>query len=240
MASELTLLLITATSIALIHTLVGPDHYLPFIAMGKARSWSLLKTLSITSLCGLGHVGSSILIGTIGISLGIAVGTLENLEGFRGNIAGWAFIIVGLVYLAWAVKKLIRKQTHEHKHMHKNGISHDHSHSHNGNHLHVHSKEDVKNITPWILFTVFVLGPCEPLIPILIYPAAKMSLIGILMVVLVFSIVTITTMVVVVGSIYLGVGFGTKSIRLTSMQKYAHVMAGMTILFCGVLIQVGF
>jgi hypothetical protein len=124
MVSELALLMVSASAIAFIHTLLGPDHYLPFVAMGKARSWSFSKTIGITSLCGLGHVGSSILLGSIGISLGIAVGSLENIEGFRGNLAGWVFIIVGFVYLAWAIKKLIRKRSHKHEHSHQNGSSH--------------------------------------------------------------------------------------------------------------------
>ncbi|HOD34406.1 MAG TPA: hypothetical protein PLR20_01590 [Syntrophales bacterium] len=27
--------------------------------------------------------------------------------------------------------------------------------------------------TPWVLFTIFVLGPSEPLIPVLMFPAAR-------------------------------------------------------------------
>ena len=62
--SEAHILLVTAASIAFLHTLLGPDHYVVFTAMGKARSWSLARTLRITFLCGLGHVLSSVLIGT--------------------------------------------------------------------------------------------------------------------------------------------------------------------------------
>ena len=40
---ELTVLLISAASIGFFHTLFGPDHYLPFIVMGKARKWSVKK-----------------------------------------------------------------------------------------------------------------------------------------------------------------------------------------------------
>ena len=39
-----------------------------------------------------------------------------------------------------------------------------------------------------ILFTIFVFGPCEPLIPILMYPAAKSSVAGMLLVAGVFSV----------------------------------------------------
>ena len=53
---ELTVVTITAASIGLFHTLLGPDHYLPFIVMAQARKWSLVKTTCITALCGAGHV----------------------------------------------------------------------------------------------------------------------------------------------------------------------------------------
>jgi nickel/cobalt exporter len=88
MSSEMTVLLITSASIAFIHTITGPDHYLPFIVMAKARNWSVAKTSWITFLCGLGHIGSSVVLGLIGVALGIAVWKLEGVESARGSIAG--------------------------------------------------------------------------------------------------------------------------------------------------------
>jgi len=81
-----------------LHTLFGPDHYLPFIVMKKARNWSFAKTLSITIACGLGHVLSSVVLGLIGIAAGIALMKLEVFESFRGNIAAWALIGFGFAY----------------------------------------------------------------------------------------------------------------------------------------------
>jgi hypothetical protein len=40
MAIELKALILTAASIGFFHTLLGPDHYLPFIMMSWARKWS--------------------------------------------------------------------------------------------------------------------------------------------------------------------------------------------------------
>ncbi len=67
MYTDSTVLYLTAASIGFFHTLLGPDHYIPFIVISKARKWSMWKTNLITFLCGIGHVGSSILIGFIGI-----------------------------------------------------------------------------------------------------------------------------------------------------------------------------
>ena len=232
MSNEITLLAITAASIGFFHTLFGPDHYLPFIMMSKARNWSTPKTMLITFLCGVGHVGSSVVLGIIGVSVGIALTRIEFFESFRGNLAAWAFIAFGLVYFIWGLRKAIRNKPHTHLHIHEDGTSHEHDHAHIKDHSHVHESKG-KTITPWILFTIFVLGPCEPLIPILMYPAAKNNMGGLILVTLIFSVVTISTMMVVV---YV-TSTGIKLIPLKKMEKYSHALAGAIILFSGLGIQ---
>lgn len=213
MSQELTALVIAAASLGFIHTVLGPDHYLPFVAMSRARSWSKFKTLSITVLCGIGHVASSVVIGLIGVALGIAVGSLESVESVRGDIAAWVLIAFGLVYMIWGIRRAIKKHLHSHHHAHGEKV----------------------NITPWILFTIFVLGPCEPLIPILMYPAAQKSTSGMLLVASVFSLVTIATMTTIVFVLSRGFSF----IPTKGLERYSHALAGFVILLCGVAIQFG-
>src|SRR4030042_3575895 len=98
MENDLGILTATAASLAFIHTVLGPDHYLPFIVLSRARGWSIIKTIWVTFICGLGHVGSSIVLGALGIGAGIGVAKLTGIESSRGNIAAWAFLIFGLFY----------------------------------------------------------------------------------------------------------------------------------------------
>ena len=230
MNNEIILLAITAASIGFFHTLFGPDHYLPFIMMSKARNWKMRKTMLITFLCGLGHVGSSIVLGIIGISVGIAISKIEMFESFRGNMAAWAFIVFGFVYLVWGIHQAIRNKPHTHLHIHEDGSKHEHIHSHTQEHSHVHGK---KNVTPWILFTIFVLGPCEPLIPILMYPSAKNSISGLIFITSIFAVVTIATMMIVV---YIA-SLGYKFVPMKKMERYSHAIAGFIIMFSGLGIQ---
>ena len=130
MVTEAQVLLFAAASIAVLHTVLGPDHYLVFTAMGKAQNWSLAKTLRITALCGLGHVASSMLIGLAGILLGAQLATLVQIEGIRGSLAGYALLAFGLVYFAWGIKKAGRGHVHSHVHVHGD-VVHDHDHDHN-------------------------------------------------------------------------------------------------------------
>lgn len=235
MTSDLTMLLLTAASIGFLHTLLGPDHYIPFIVMAKAQRWSMTKTAVITILSGSGHVLSSVALGFAGIAFGIAVSRFELFESIRGDIAVWVLITFGLVYTIWGVRRAIRNKPHGHVHFHSDGEAHDHEHSHIKEHLHVHEKGGkVVNLTPWILFTILVFGPCEPLIPILMYPAAKSSVTGIAAVVLVFGMCTIATMLaLVLISVY-----GMSHIPARGWERYSHAIAGATIFFCGIAIQV--
>ena len=222
----------TALTLGFIHTLVGPDHYLPFIVMGEARQWTIRKTMFITFLCGLGHVLSSVVLGFIGIFAGLSLSKLEFFESFRGNIAAWLLIAFGLVYMLISIRSLYRKKKHVHTHDHADGTSHEHEHNHFSGHSHVHVS-DRKNLTPWILFLVFVLGPCEPLIPLVMYPAAENNISGVIIVALIFSVVTIVTMM----SVVLAFRLGLSRINLKPVERYVNVIAGATIAVSGLAIQ---
>ena len=233
MTAELNALVILAASIGFFHTLFGPDHYLPFVMMSWSRGWSGLKTTLITVLCGLGHIGSSVFLGLIGVSVGIAVNKLEFVEGFRGNLAAWLLIAFGLVYLVWGLRRAYRNRPHVHSHTHESEAEHTHHHDHHQGHVHVHNARAGTSIAPWALFVIFVFGPCEPLIPVLMYPAAKNSVLGLVVVTSVFGTVTLGTMLVVVLLARAGVNF----VPLSRLQRYTHAIAGATILLCGLAIQ---
>lgn len=231
MSGEISLLAVTAASIGFFHTLLGPDHYLPFIFMATARKWSMFKTTWITIACGIGHVGSSILLGLIGYLFAIELGNLEYFEGARGDFAAWAFVIFGFAYFIWGLRRAILNKPHKHRHLHKDGTMHVHQHTHAQEHDHVHKT----NITPWILFTIFVLGPCEPLIPILMYPAAESSTSGMIFIAIIFAIVTIATMLAIV----LIAIYGFQFVKLGKLERYSHALAGFIVFLSGIAILMG-
>jgi len=230
---QLKALIITAASIGFFHTLFGPDHYLPFVMMSWSRKWSWFKTTWITFLCGAGHIVGSVVLGLVGVSLGIAVNRLEIVEGFRGNFAAWLLIAFGLVYFVWGLRRAYRNRPHEHKHSHVGEANHTHEHDHHANHAHVHDGKAGASAAPWTLFVIFVFGPCEPLIPILMYPAAQSSLFGLVVVTSVFAITTVGTMLGAVLLARAGVSF----VPMAKVQRFTHAIAGATICLCGLAIQ---
>ncbi len=224
----------TAAFLGSVHTIAGPDHYVPFIAMSQARGWSGMRTAVITLLCGVGHVLSSVLIGLIGIGIGVALGEIEAIENARGDWAAWLLTAFGVVYLVWGVRRAIRNKPHTHLHIH--GVKpHAHEHNHHGDHVHVHEAGSKKPVTPWVLFVIFVFGPCEVLIPTLMYPAYKGSVWGAALVVIVFTIATLTTMT-------MAVLVGRRALKYVpggKLERYSHALAGLALVVCGVSMQVG-
>ncbi|MDI6641855.1 MAG: sulfite exporter TauE/SafE family protein [Elusimicrobiota bacterium] len=228
MSPEFVVLAGTSATIGLVHTIFGPDHYLPFIVLSKARQWSSVKTLMITFLCGIGHVLSSVVLGFIGIAVGITVFKLEAVESFRGELAAWLLIIFGFTYFVWGIHQAIRNRPHKHFHIHENGDEHLHPHKHIGDHSHIHISK-FGSLTPWILFIIFVFGPCEPLIPLVMYPAAKGNMITVVMVTAIFGLTTVGTMLgIVLGSFY-----GLSMLQLRKLERYSHALAGLIIFLCG-------
>ena len=86
-----------------------------------------------------------------------------------------------------------------------------------------------KSITPWALFIIFILGPCEALIPLFMYPAAQQNGALVLLVALVFSVVTVATMLGCVALTTIGLG----KIRMPVNPRYAGAIAGLSVAACG-------
>lgn len=240
---SITALYATAASIGLVHTLLGPDHYIPFIGMARARSWSLGKTLVVTGVCGLGHVLSSVFLGLVGVVLwrvfghdaAALLGKLTGIEESRGGFAAWLLVAFGLTYMVWGIHRAVRNRPHTHFHVHGDGTVHAHEHAHHGEHAHVHADARNPSITPWVLFAIFVFGPCEPLIPLLMFPAAEGSLWHVAGVTVVFGFITIATMTTVVALAYVGLG----ALRFSRWQRYSHALAGFALLACGLAVKTG-
>lgn len=231
MIHEIQVLCLTAATIGFLHTLLGPDHYLPFIMMSRAQNWTLRKTIVVTLLCGVGHVGSSVALGLFGVAAGVAVSRLEAFESMRGDVAAWALAGFGFAYMLWGIRAALRNRPHSHWHTHGSGVVHKHEHGHHGSHAHVHGS--TANITPWVLFTVFVLGPCEPLIPLLMFPAAEHSISGVVWVTAVFGVVTLATMTGVVLVVLRGVNL----VKLGPLERYTHALAGGTLCAAGLAMR---
>jgi ABC-type nickel/cobalt efflux system permease component RcnA len=226
-------LLGTAASIGLVHTLIGIDHSVPFIVLSRSQQWPLRKLLAVTAGCGLLHLLSSVVIGSIGIALGVGLSRLTWLETTRGSIAARLLIGFGLAYMVWGIYRALRGRRHAHAHAHHDGTVHVHQHDHRDEHVHLHAEARARTLSMMGLFLVFVLGPCESLIPLLMAPAFERSWPLLFLVVLVFGVATLGTMLALVT---LG-HYGLRQLRLRTLDRHLHAIAGFAIVVSGILIE---
>jgi len=231
--SELAVLCATTAGVAFAHTLMGPDHYLPFVAMARAGGWSRARTSWVTLGCGLAHVGSSVLLGLTAAGLGMSISGLANFESLRATLAAWGMIVFGALYAAWGIRFALRNTPHSHWHTHAGEGLHNHEHVHQDQHLHLHEGSRTGRVGAWSLFALFVVGPCEPLIPLILYPAATGSATRTLLVVAIFSVVTLATMLVAVQLAMRG------TMRFADLpgRRFGHAVAGAVVCSCGLLIE---
>ena len=201
-------LILTSLTAGCAHTLLGPDHYLPFIVLSRARGWSYRKTFWVTFVCGLGHILGAVLLGYLTLQLGFSVGKLNLVESLRGNLAGWALLVFGLVYLTWGLRFAFRKN------------------------VDITSPAQT-GLVPWTLFIIFVLGPCEPLIPIMVYPALQQNIPGIFLAMGLFGAATILTMLSLVTVSY----YGLNVLAFQRWGRFSHALAGLMIMLCGIGVQ---
>ena len=219
-------LLLAAFGVGVVHTVLGPDHYLPFIMLAKARGWTRLRTVLVTSACGVGHVASSVLLGGLGIVFGVAIGKLEIMESGRGNLAAWAIVAFGIAYALWGLRHALRTRTGLEPHVHGGEV---HIHSHGlSPHGHEH-RRIAADTTFWTLFVIFVLGPCEPLIPLFALPASQGRWDVAVLTAMVFGLATLVSMV----GITLAGLEGLKLVNLGPLERWAHVAAGGIIAAAG-------
>ena len=274
------LLLGTAASLAIVHTLLGIDHSLPFVALGRARGWALGRTLLVTASCGAGHVASSVLIGAAGVAFGVATDALLWLESTRGELAAALLIGFGLAYAARAVWRSLRGRQGARLREGPTGAGREMpapvpgavpevaaGGERTGSDRRRLDEADARparvaaggeragsdrpggrsagrrahrvaacgeragagRMTPWALFIVFVLGPCEPLIPLMVVPGMARDWLAVAAVVAVFGLLTVAAMLLAVAAAWRGAAlFGAGWIG-----RHADAAAGLVVAASG-------
>lgn len=223
-------LLLAAAGAAFVHVLAGPDHTVPFVMLARVQNWSVVKTLWVTLLCGVGHVLSSLGLGLLGLAVGAGLGHLAFLEEVRGNVAAWGLVAFGLAYAVWGARRALvhhhRLALHAHNH---------HVHMHpRGTEPHEHESGKQATVTFWSLFLIFAFGPCEPLIPLFMVPASRGRWDVALAAGAVFSVVTLVTMVATV----LLLRAGVERVPFAGLKRWSHALAGSVIAMSGLAVIV--
>jgi ABC-type nickel/cobalt efflux system permease component RcnA len=95
-------LLVATFTLAATHT-VSPDHWFPFVMVGRANKWKTAWVLMLALLAGAGHVGTSVAIGLVGVFA--EKGTSKEVAEVFEKATPLLLIVFGFGYAAYALYK---------------------------------------------------------------------------------------------------------------------------------------
>jgi nickel/cobalt exporter len=201
----------TAAAVGALHSL-APDHWVPFMAVGRARGWSAAETARVTLLCGFAHVTVSVVLGLLALRLG--QGLLEAFGTRLESVAGILLIGFGLAYGLWGLRRALAGRLHGHTHPHFD---------------HVH---DPSQATVLGLVLLFSVDPCVRLIPLILAaaPLGPAKLVGL---VVIYEVATIATMV---GVVLVARSGAVKALQAPWLDRYGDALAGGLIVATGVAV----
>jgi hypothetical protein len=166
-----------------------------------------------------------VLLGLGGAAIGWSISKVHWLEALRGGIAAWLLLCFGLVYSVWGLIRVRKDKQHKHFDVYEDGSVYVYEHQHGQTVM----PGERHKVTPWVMFLIFFLGPCEPMIPLLYFPAAKSSWSVMIVLIMVYTICTLCTMLVMV---FLG-HYGLGLLKVGKMERYMHPLGGLSIVACG-------
>src|SRR5271168_2424127 len=117
-------------AVGVLHTMV-PDHWMPIAILARQRGWSRAETALASAQAGIGHVGSTLLIGLAAWAGGVA------LAGQFGAVVDVASSLALVGFGAWiafaSLAELRRSGPEVHAHSHASA-----PHQHHGEFGHDH------------------------------------------------------------------------------------------------------
>lgn len=233
--SELIVILTGTVILATTHT-ISPDHWLPFVMIGRANNWSITRILVLATLAGIGHVGTSVVIGMMGVFASKELS--ECFVNIAENATCILLMVFGFGYAIWAWKRgghhhgipfLAKKHGHNHVHYHDEYNEHMNAHD-SGNHIHRLVKDKKAG---YGLVAIIGLTPCVTLLP-LTFAATPLGFPSVVLVNIVFAVCTIGTMLMVTTVASLGATW----IKMEFFDKYGDVIAGVVIGCLGIITKV--
>jgi ABC-type nickel/cobalt efflux system permease component RcnA len=107
------LALMAATFIlATTHT-ISPDHWFPFVMVGRANKWKISWVLGLAILAGLGHVGTSAIIGLMGVFA--KTGSAKDFALLLENATPVLLMLFGFGYATYTFyKQFVGSHSHSH------------------------------------------------------------------------------------------------------------------------------
>jgi len=225
-------LLSAASAAAALHALI-PDHWLPFVLMGRSRNWTLGKTLSLALAAGLLHVvlavGMALLTYRLGLqgAEAVARGIGEKLE----VLSSASLAVFGFLYGAYSWSRERKHHSPSGPHTAGGAAREDAPHHHG----HLLEGWFHGRLSGWSLVVVIGVSPCALALPIILASAASLGGGGVLMVAAGFGVVTMLTTLIVTLAAFLS----ARHVDFPFLNRYGDLISGVLIGMVGTLLLAG-
>ncbi|MFC1669287.1 hypothetical protein ACFL20_02775 [Spirochaetota bacterium] len=248
--------LMTATFILAVTHTVNPDHWFPFVMVGRANKWRISWVLGLALIAGIGHVGTSVIIGLTAVFA--EKGASKDVAIFLENATPFLLMVFGFAYALYAYyKHRVGKHGHSHgisfvnkwlgidPHAydlpdHEDHENHNHDdqkhghHHHKSDHGHNNMGEKLKNKKAgWGLVAIIGLTPCIALLP-LTMAAVKYGNLAIILVNVSFAVATLATILLLTWFGSLGLSW----LKFEFFDEYGDIITGIIIGLIGASVKV--
>jgi hypothetical protein len=113
------LLVAAVAAVGVLHTIV-PDHWVPITLLARQRGWSRAETTRAAFQAGVGHVGTTLVLGLVVWLAGVAVA-----DRF-GHVVDTAASVALVAFGGWIAISAWREMQAGHGHTHRHGHTHGH------------------------------------------------------------------------------------------------------------------
>ena len=128
------LLVVAVAAVGVLHTIV-PDHWVPITLIARQRGWSRGETTRAAFQAGLGHVGTTLVLGLVVWLAGVVVAARF------GHIVDTTASLALIAFGGWIAIAALREMHAGHRHSHGEGHTHRHGFSFLGS-RHAHDSSD--------------------------------------------------------------------------------------------------
>ncbi|MBU2493308.1 MAG: hypothetical protein KJ571_11840 [Bacteroidetes bacterium] len=199
-------IIIGAFLLSIVHASI-PNHWIPLVALSKSEKWNEKVTLGIIAIAGFAHTISTIIIGII---VGFFGYKLSGSYSFIIEvIAPGILILLGIIYLILSIRS--------NKHHHHHDI-----------HIDADKKKNTSAINLALTTSMFFFPFLE--IEAYFFVASKLGWEGIITVSVIYTIITITGMLLLV---WLGMK-GVKKIKSHFLEHHEKTITGIILVILGI------
>lgn len=204
------LLLGSAAVVSLVHGLL-PNHWLPFVLIGRVQGWTGRRMLHVLAAAGAAHVAVAGAIALVTLLAGIALA--DMLAGHADILPGLILLAAGLAYVALDLR-----------------ANSGHRHHHHDVHEAASAGMSDRAAVATLVLTL-ALSPCEAMVPVFISAAPTGNHVLLLMLIVVSGVASVGVM----GTLAWVTWRGSRQVEFGRLARRERLVIGVVLAVIGAI-----